>query len=277
MISKRNTNKNPLRITFVFLLVTGALALLSSILYESPTLAFIGLGLTFWGALFLFLGPARQIETNLLCNAAAPTYSTIDRIIKDFKYTGKAFYIPPYPKGVYIPEHLKSLKEAVVYVSAEENTDLPSNEEIAQGKFLLENPKGILIPPPGLGILTDIEQKSNIDFTNMNIIQLCEIVPQIILEKYAIAKEIEMTIEESEITIKIKGSAYKKLYAKEANLISIPLLGCPLASAVACALTKSSNKVVKITKHEVSPNDLAIQVTYQIMQDSSQQNPSALT
>ncbi|HLN46622.1 MAG TPA: hypothetical protein VK209_13025 [Candidatus Sulfotelmatobacter sp.] len=277
MIVIRHVNSDYPSRAIVILLVPGILSLLFAILYEIPALAFVGLGLIFWGILFLLLGPPRRIESNLLCNDATSRYSTIDRIIKDFEYTGQAFYIPPYPKSVYIPEHLKSLKEAVVYISSEETSPLPSTEEIAQGKFLLENEKGILITPPGIGILTDIEDKSRIDFTNLNINQFCEIMPQIILEKFNLATEIEITFQQNKITMKIKDSIYKKLYEKESNPRGVLILGCPLVSAVACALTKSSNKIVKIAQ-PVMINQETIEVTYNLMQDWSQQiNKSDLT
>ena len=45
----------------VLLLVPGALSLMFSILYESQVPAFVGLGLVFWGALFLHRRMAGEI------------------------------------------------------------------------------------------------------------------------------------------------------------------------------------------------------------------------
>lgn len=100
-------------------IIPGVLALIFSILNDSSILAFIGLGLTFWGALFFFIKPERHVHESLLDLTAISIYTTVDRIIKDLKIERNGYYIPPYPKDVYIPEHLKSLKEAIVLISTD--------------------------------------------------------------------------------------------------------------------------------------------------------------
>src|SRR4030067_1929825 len=147
----------------VLFLVPGILSLLLSILYESQVPAFVGLGLTFWGALFFLVRPVKYVTGNLLYSSAHSSYSTIDRIINDFGYKGSAYYIPPSPKDVYLPEHLKGLKEAVVFLSATQDSTMPSIEEIAGSKFQPEVSKGILIVSPGSGLLSQIEQELNVD------------------------------------------------------------------------------------------------------------------
>jgi hypothetical protein len=127
-------------------IIPGALALAFSILNNSNTLAFIGLGLTLWGALFFFVRPVRYVQSSLLDSTALSTYTTIDRIIRDLKFKGKSYYIPPYPREVYLPEYLKGLKETVVFISADTG-GMPSIEELAKSKFLLENPNGVCVAP----------------------------------------------------------------------------------------------------------------------------------
>ena len=48
------------------LLVLGAVSLIESVVLSSAALAFIGLGLTFWSLLFMFVGPARTHASNWL-------------------------------------------------------------------------------------------------------------------------------------------------------------------------------------------------------------------
>jgi hypothetical protein len=208
----------------------------------------------------------RYVEGSLLNSTAVASYSTIDRITKDFKYTGKGYYIPPYPKDVYLPDHLKGLKDTVVFISAENDAVMPSIEEMAEGKFLVEKPKGILVAPPGLGLLTQIEKKLTIDSAKTGLSELCEVLPRVILENFGLAKDIAMTLEENQVNLKIIDSIYKNLYSAENNLKSISVLGCPIASAVACVLAKVSGKAVAIQKHKVSPDGLTIEVWYRIGQ-----------
>ena len=266
MKSKRSTfNAASSKIGVIFL-ISGILSLVFSINSESQIIAFIGLGLTFWGALFILITPRKYVEGSLLDSAAISSYLTIDRIIKDLKYKGKGYYTPPYPKDVYLPEHLKGLKDMVVFVSAENEADMPSIQELAESKFLLQKPQGVLVTPPGLGLLTQIEKKVNVDFTKISLDELCEVMPRFILDDFSLAKEMEMTIEENQVNLKLSDSIYKNLYSGENNLKSIMLLGCPIVSAVACALAIASGKTVTIQKQNVLPDGSTIQVLYRIVQ-----------
>ena len=251
----------------VLFLVPGILSLLFSILYESQVPAFVGLGLTFWGALFFLLRPVKYVAGDLLYSLAHSSYSTIDRIIKDFGYKGASYHIPPYPKDVFLPEHLKGLKEAVVFISALKESVMPSIEEIADSKFRLGDSKGILMTSPGAGLLSQLEKEVNIDFAKMKLAELCEVLPRVISENLSLAKAMELTLDENQVQLRLFGSLYKNLYSRESGLKSISILGCPLVSAVACALAKTSGKPVMIQNQKISPDGSMIGIWYRIVQE----------
>jgi hypothetical protein len=250
----------------IILIIPGVLSLISAVLNNSQVLAFIGLGLTFWGALFFFVRPVRYVRSSLLDSTAISSYSTVDRIVKDLKYKGKSYYIPPYPKEVYLPEYLKGLKEMVVFISAGGDTGMPSIEEMAESRFLLENPKGICVAPPGLGLLTQFEKELRTDLTKLELSELCESLPQLILENFQLAKEIEMKTEENQVHLKISDPIYKNLYSREENLKSVHFLGCPLVSAIACAIAKTTGKIVTIHRDITSPDGETIEVWYHFIE-----------
>jgi len=246
-------------------IVLGALSLIFSVFNNSQVLAFIGLGLTFWGALFFFVRPVKYVKSSLLDSTAISSYSTIDRIVKDLKYKGKSYYIPPYPKEVYLPEYLKGLKDMIVFISADSDASMPSIEEMAETKFLLENPKGILAAPPGLGLLAQFEKELRRDITKLKLSELCESLPQLILENFQLANEIEMGTERNQVHLKIFDSIYKNLYSQEENLRSVHFLGCPLVSAIACAIAKTTGKIVTIHRDSISPDGQTIEVLYRFI------------
>ena len=271
------------RIGVVFI-VLGALSLITSIvnikelLSQTPlapiapsitgntqVLAFIGLGLVLWGGLFLLARPVSYVKSSLLEATATSLYTTIDRIKKDLKYNSKSYYIPPYPKEVYIPEHLKGLKEMIVFISANGEAELPSIEEIAESRFLLEDPKGMIVTPPGQGLLEQFEKELRANFTTIGLEDLYEILPKIIAEDLQLAKEVTMETEENLIHLKIVGSIYKAL-CYEADLQSVRFLGSPLVSAVACALAKTTGKPVTIHETEINPETETIEVSYRIIE-----------
>jgi hypothetical protein len=250
----------------VVLITPGVLALVLSIVTDSQVLAFVGLGLTFWGALFFLVQPSRLVQESLLDATAAASYGTIDRIMGNLKYKGKCWYIPPYPKDAYLPEHLKGLKEMIVFLSANENSELPSIAEIASKKFILQNPKGISITAPGAGLLDQLENELKLDPTQTDLQTLCETLPQQILENFQLAKEIEMNPENDKVNLRITGSIFRPLYTKE-DLKSIYQLGCPLISALACALAKTTGKAVTIDILNFDPETDTTQASCNIRKD----------
>ena len=252
------------RITLAFA-VPGAISLALSILVNSQVLAFIGLGLTFWGAVFYLVRPITYVRGSLLGLTAESVYSTIDRIIRDLDLKGKALYIPPYPREVYLPEHLIGLKETIAFISVNENTTMPSIEEIARSKFMTKNPKGICLIPPGSSLLQQIERNLRTNMTRMSLEDLCTSLPQIILENFQFAKEIQMKTENKVVSLKMTNSIYRNLYLKE-DLKTVRLLGCPLASAIAGATAKCAGKPAYIQSVEVSPNANTIEISYAFME-----------
>jgi hypothetical protein len=252
----------PTTISVAFL-IPGALTLVFSVTANSQVLAFIGLGLTFWGALFLFIRPTRYVQSAILNSTASSTYTNIDRIIKDMKLEGKTCYVPPYPKDVYLPEHLKGLKDMVMFISMDPTADAPSIEELAKRKFLLENPKGICITPPGAGLFAQFETELKRDLTKLQINELCESLTQLITENLQMAKEAEFTIEEKHVQLRLIDSTYKNLYNHE-TIKCVNLIGCPLVSAVACAIAKTTGKTVNIKKIITTPDGETVVATYEM-------------
>jgi hypothetical protein len=248
------------------LLIVGALTLTGSVINSSAVLAFIGLGLTFWGALFLFARPIKFVKSALLDFTAISTYTTIDRIIQHLNYKGKPIYIPPYPKEAYLPEYLKGLKEMIVFIPAENTVALPTIEEMAKKQFLLNNPKGICVAPPGYGLVDLFEKELKITFTQINPEQLYNSLPTVIVNNLELAKELEINPENNLIHLKMIDPAYKDLYAKERGFKSIHQIGCPLTSAIACALAKTTGKLVVIVRDKISSDLKTIEVWYQTLE-----------
>jgi len=248
------------------LLIIGSLVLIASFVATSTVLAFIGLGLTFWGALFLFAKPIKFVRSTLLDSTALSFYTTIDRIIDDLNYKGKPIYIPPYPQEAYLPEYLRGLKEMVVFISAEETTTMPTIDEMAKKQFLLKNPKGICVTPPGFGLASFFEKELRADFTKIDLDSLYNSLPTVIVNNLELASNFEIDAEKELIHVKITDSVYKNLYSIEHKLKSVHSVGCPLTSVVACALAKTTGKLVVITNSNVSPDLKTIEVWYQTVE-----------
>jgi hypothetical protein len=252
----------------VAFLVLGVVALIFSVIQGIQILAFVGLGLTFWGALFIMIVPTRFVEGSLLSAEAIPIYKTADRIVTSLTGEPTAYYTPPYPENAPLPDHLKGLKDMVVFITDDKVKVIPDIQELSEGKFIMHSPSGVAITPPGLGLLAAIENKTNSDFAKKSVEELCETLPHLILDNLGMADEIEMTIQNpSTLRLKLINSIYNDLYNPENSLKSASLLGCPIISAVACAVAKATGKPVTIQQIETSPHGLKINATLKIKQE----------
>jgi hypothetical protein len=262
----RKASGTSLKIAVVFL-VLGIFVLVCSVWYEMQILAFIGLGLVFWGAIFLVTRTGRFVESSLLDSTAKSTYSTIDRIINDLKFNGRGYYIPAYPQNAFIPDFLKNLRDSVVFISDESFVGLPSVEELASGKFLSERSRGVFIISPGSGLLNQIERQLKLDFTTLSVNESCSLLPKCMTEFFNLAKDMDLQFLDCDtVRLTASGILYESLYDVGSNLKSVGILGCPVVSAVACALAKSSGKTVVIREQKFLPKGLSVEAWFKFVQ-----------
>jgi hypothetical protein len=220
--------------------------------------------LTFWGALFYLVRPVTYVRGNLLSTTATTLYQTIDRIIKDLDIRGKAIYVPPYSREANLPQRLKGLKETIIFLPKDTDQVSPPIEEMATGKFLTKNPRGVILIPPGSSYLDQIEKLLRSDITKMTLEDLCTTLPQLILENFQLAKDIEMKTENNQIHLKITDSIYKNLYEEE--LKTVKILGDPLTSAIACTIAKTTGKQLAIETINITPDAQTLEATYQLVE-----------
>jgi hypothetical protein len=262
--------KKPIRNSFLIatsFLVSGIALFIFSFLLGSLIVGLIGLGLLFWGALFLLVTPLKYVESSLLISSTLPAYLNMDRLLKDFNPKNEAYNIPPLPRDVSLPEHLEGLKESVTFIPAENTTGMVEIEDIARGKFVIERPAGLLVSSPGIGLLDKIEKKRTADFTQVLPSELDEALPNLLGELY-LAKQITVATSENNVILKVNGSLFGGLYSPKYNLRSINLLGCPLVNAAACAIAKSTGKLTMIEDIKTDPEGKAITVTFKVVRGS---------
>jgi hypothetical protein len=262
----KSANNRP-RIIGAILLEFGIASIAFSIYDSSQTIAFIGLGLTFWGALFLLVSPRRFVRSDFLVSAVSPEYSNFDRIIS---YLGKAeiaYYIPSYIGTNAIPEHLRGLKDPVVFVSVNkiDLQNLPI-EDISLGKFLASDSLGALLTPPGLDLWNRLNEKMKLNLRAGDLGEVCKSLPRIILEDFALAKDLTITVDAQNVHSSIVDSVYKDIYAPETGAKSVRFLGCPITSTIACLLAQVSGKTVTITETKTSPDGQTTETTYRILE-----------
>lgn len=255
--------KKKLRLTQIIpwpLLLCGVVALLSSIVFSSSVLAFIGLGLTFWGALLLFIRPVRYVKSSLLGSTTLSALTTINQIIAEANSKEKAIYLPP--------RRLEEIKSGRVFIPSKKEILIPTPEEVAEEKIFLKNPKGICLTPPGVALANLFEDTLGTSFTKVDLDHLQNILPKLFIEDLEIAENLEINTKSDQIHIKITGSIYQD-FCKEARKLSniCGSLGCPVCSSFACALTRTTGKPIIIEKTQPSQDGKTIEAYYKIIEE----------
>jgi hypothetical protein len=262
-IPKRQSTARAAGLSATFVLI-GLLLFVYAIIFEMQITALIGLGLVFWGGVFALTRSGKYVETSLLDESAKTAYTTIDRMMNDFNYGQQGYYIPAYPFDSNLPEYLQNLRQSVVYIS-DSFDGKPSVDELVVGKFISKN-GGLYIISPGFAIIGQIEKELKLDFTETSLQELCDVLPKCFNEMFNLSRFSELILTPNGAYFKASGLIYESLYRSESQLKSVSVLGCPVVSAVACALSKASGKVVFIKEYTSSPINCGVHVTFEFIQ-----------
>lgn len=261
-----NNKKMPnAKIGSVLCLVSALLLILSFVL-SSTILVFIGLSLTLWGLLFFFIKSPKTVSSSILNYSVQSFYSTVDRIMNDMKLLGQSVYISPLQKDANLPEYLSGLEEMTVFISSNNDFYIPSIGDLTKKRFLVEKPKGICISPPGSELTNIFEKELRNAFDKNDYESFYDSLSGVIVTTLGLASSFDIERKNDHVTVKITDSVFAPLYSPEQKLKSINSLGCPLVSAVACALAMITRKSVTISKIEFSRTLESIEVTYNLIE-----------
>jgi len=268
------------KVTGYVILSFGTLSLLFSIFFEHVTLAFIGLGLTFWGALLLYIRSEKYVKEILLNSTLLPTLANMDKILTELGYQGKAVYLPP--------KYLKDPETSKVYIPKNKNTKLPTPEEIQQkkDKTFLKNQEATLITPHGTCHSKLLEQTLGTNFTKVKLENLQKNLSKLFIEDLEITENLEIQTKPTRVAQKVADSIYiiqlkndtiqvkitNSIYdgvCKEARKLThiCGSIGCPICSTIACAIAKASGKPVTIEKTESTEDGKVIEAFYRIIEE----------
>jgi hypothetical protein len=271
------------------MLLLGAVALFASVFYFSSVIAFIGLGLVFWGALLLYVRPEEHVEKGILNASILPSFTELNEIIQELHYEGEATYLPP--RYFQDPENLK------VYIPKQKDAYLPTPEQIqrCENQTFIKRPQGILLTPPGAELMKLFEKRLKTSFSRGDIDYLQKNMPKLFVEDLEIAENLEITemptAENSEMEVlprpviertsdsssRLQAEYYRvrvriidpicREICEESNkLISTcGTIGCPICSSIGCALTKATGAPIIIETEQTSKTQKTVEVVYKVL------------
>jgi len=248
------------KIIAYIMLTLGIISLAASASYASSILAFIGLGLSFWGALLLYITPSRHVKLELLNATTTPALANIEKVIANMELNGKGIYLSP--------KYLKDFESSLIFIPSKADQTLPKPEEINEEKLYLKNPKGIFLTPPGLALSKLFEKELGTSFTKTDLNYVQNNLPKLLIEDAEIAENVEVKTENNTITIEITNHVFNEICRETRKLQKIrESIGCPLCSAIACALAKATGKPITIEKEEQSQEGKTTKIQYNVLED----------
>jgi hypothetical protein len=226
------------------LLLLGLGSLIGSVYYSSYILAFIGLGLTFWGTLFLYIKFTKYVRLELLNAAVSSSLDNIERMLATAETNLKGIYLPP--------KNLLDYTSSLVFVPARPNEPLPSSAETDPKELYSRNPEGLLLTPPGLALSRLFEKQLKQPFTEFSLADLEQQIPKL-FEELQITKNLSLTSQANTITVTTSNHIFKELSEETKKLVKTRLtVGSLLSSALACVFAKATGKPITIEKEETT-------------------------
>jgi hypothetical protein len=237
-------------------IITGLAALVFSIIFASQIPAFMGLGLLFWGIIIRYITTEEYVRQPILDATALTPLKIINENIRDLKYSGKAVYLPP--------QYLTEIESNKACITKNENTKLPTPEEAQlENRSLIQDPDWLLLTPPGNELTRLFEKTLKTDFTKTNLPFLEQNLPKLLIEDLEIAETLQIQTANNVIKIVLENTIYAGIF-KETQAPNS--LGCPIASAIACALAKAMGKPVVMRSERLFENEKTIALEYEILE-----------
>jgi len=261
------------------LILLGTIGLVAGIAFSSTIPALIGLGLVFWGIILTYVQTNEYIKKEILDSTATTLLTTLNETMETLEYKGKVVYLPP--KYLNDPETTK------IYIPKSETEPLPTPD--ATRKLEMQpshkNAQGILVTSPAAELMKLFETTLGTSFLNTNLQDLQQRLPKALIDDLEVVTDLEIKplteketeppteqtqIDSNKVQIKYTTTAYRNTCKLSAKLKTINSnIGCPLTSALASALTKTTGKPIIIENEQTSEDGGTTQVEYVILKEET--------
>ena len=192
----------------------GAAALVISIIYTSSLLAFIGLGLVFWGLIIKYITNEIYTKKPLLDSSVMSYSAILDEILAELNYSGKAVYLPP--------KYLKKLESNIVYIPKNTNAKLPVPEQVLhEDKIFAANQEFALLKPPGDELARLFSRALHVSFEKVDLKYFERNVPRLLIDVMETAENVNIKINGSLVNVTLENSVFSDMCKENKNRTNI--------------------------------------------------------
>ncbi len=246
-------------LVILLLLSSGVASLGLSVHLNFSFLATLGLGLIFWGAILLYIRPEDYVKEIILKGTSLPSLVNLGRTIEQMGYQGTPIYLPP---------AFNNLKSSKIYISVSKDRELPSLAEVAfaENEPFSRHAQGLFLIPVGIELAELAEKKMKRTEGKYDLEHLARKLPRVLVEDFGLARKVELEISNPKVLVKVRHSLYDNV-CRETGKSSktCASFGCPLCSAIACLLAKSTQRPVAIEADRVREDGNVVDLEYRIL------------
>jgi hypothetical protein len=247
------------RLFSLIMISAGFFELLFSTFFASSNLAFLGLGLIFFGAVLGYIRTEGYTQKVLLDSTVLSQVVGSNEIKQKLGYNGWAIYLPP--------KYFRDPDVQKVYVTKQRDTSLPTPEQVRDPNFLLNDVNGILFTPSGAELARLFERTIEMNFLGADFGYLQRNLPKVFVD-LEIARNIVLKNEGSSIKVTIEDCRFVTPFESQLSSEGLSVQDSPIVSAIACALAKATGQPLIITTERVSPNGRNVTIEYYLLDDS---------
>jgi len=248
-------------LTGIILLSIGAASLLLSYLWSSSILTFIGLGITLWGVLIMYILPSRHVRGEVLNAISFSMHQCVDKLVTYMGYNGQPILFHPKSlaglgQGYMFIPHFAAKGAGILNSGIDALNALPYSSGADIPSVYLD-PKGIFLAAPSQGLVDLFEKELGVNFATVDLEYIQQALPMLLIEELKIVDDISMQEngDNGDIVIKFRGGPCSDM-CKFADKNQGNHLACPLCSAIGLVVSKVRGAPIVIKETKITDDDM---------------------
>jgi len=248
-MSRPQPDRLYMRLGIAFVLFGLSLSTVGTLVQAS---IFAGLGLSSFlvGLLLMYVPAERTVSLRLVSASCLSSLVNLNSLLEELGVDSKAVYLPTkeetHQPRTFLPL-IQNPDSFSMFLKNLENSGLL----VVNGQD--PHRSGLHLVPPGSSLATLMEQESGIDFYNVRLDRLEDTLRTGLVDSLEIAEDIRIMFMNGSIRVEV-GPLISEEFCETQSKVAQSLcsqLGCPLCSAVICAVTKAAKRPVSVI--EISP------------------------
>ncbi len=225
----------------------GAVCLIISYLTSSTILTFIGLGLTLWGLLLIYVTQPSSIPRRVFDVLSFSMMKSIDAIVDELYHGDGVVH--------FYHANRNGLAQGYIYFTHRSNGVVRNYVHLNSQEISQNDSSGTSILSPSQGLLDLFEKELNVNLAKIDFPFLERTLPDILVEELKLVDYFLIEANDDTFAIRFSGepSVHLCKLINEKSKIGYRI-GCPVCSVLALALSKFTGRPIRI-KQTITEGD----------------------